>query len=277
MRIGRVNSRAKAVLFAVLLLAVPAGIVQGQTIVTIGGPPSAAGGDVWFMDPPNIPGTEYRIQLLYTAAEIGMAGTINGLWWLPWDNAGGDPPVTQTFTTMTTTLGHTNLAQLAVGAVMNGNITGTQAVVYNAAYTIPNTVANGVWETLPMAGTFAYNGVDNLIVDIYVTAAIAGTNYWGGEDIANGRNVSDWNPFDGTGDWQYGAAGIRRFAIRIQFAGGGGGGAPAGGGEVTGGGSGGGGCLVKSLHGERLDASRSVGVFLLLSMCALFMARRVRV
>lgn len=99
-------------------------------------------------------------QNLYTAADINGSGPITGLAFQM--NA---PSTEQTFT-VSVKLGHTTLTDLT--GTFADNSSDLTAVAADINFTVPAGLVAGDWFWVPLNGSFKYNGIDNLLVDIEV-------------------------------------------------------------------------------------------------------------
>ena len=106
-----------------------------------------------------------RGQYLFTPSEMkDKPGLIKGVQW----RAGSTGTGIEQYG-VTVRMGHTSLSDL--GGTFAGNYTeGGPTVVWNATY-IPSGVTMGSWVSIPITGTFLYNGVKNLLLDIAVSSA----------------------------------------------------------------------------------------------------------
>lgn len=110
-----------------------------------------------------------RIQNLYLSSEINGAGPITGIaFQLNTLSVAGSY-------TYTLKLGHSTLATL--GATFAGNYADSPVTVANAvSFAIPAGVPAGEWVWVPIPNdVFTYNGTDNLIVEVAVSAGTANT------------------------------------------------------------------------------------------------------
>jgi hypothetical protein len=115
-------------------------------------------------------GAGSHVQLLYPAASINGSGPITGVGMVV-----GATTTAQTYTA-TIKLGHSTLTDLTT--TFASNYSGTPVTVADhLTFTVPANVAPGSTLWLPVNGIFSYNGTDNLIVDIDVSAA-SGTTSW---------------------------------------------------------------------------------------------------
>ncbi len=115
--------------------------------------------------------SDLKMQLLYTAAEINGSGNLTAL------RFRRDLDSSQTNCPNTTIrLGHTNLTALT--ATFDNNVERGQGslvtVLDNAAVTIPAGSA-GEWFEIPLTAPFAFNGVDNLVVEMEQFTACSAT------------------------------------------------------------------------------------------------------
>jgi hypothetical protein len=154
-----------------------------------------------------------KIQLLYTAAEINGSGKISGIGF-PVGTAPRGNATIETTETVTLKLGHTNLSALTTVFADNFNV-GSPLTAANAiTYTIPAGVPDGsyVWIPLP-DGTFNYNGLDNLVVEINVSSISGGALWIKDNGGTQTRLVGNTGATTGTTD------GARHF-MKFRFTGG---------------------------------------------------------
>ena len=141
-----------------LLLA--AGSLHAQTVVTIGQSSMTANYPFY------APLENGRTQLLYTAAEIGMAGDIEGLAF-NFANSAEFP-----FENLTIRMAHTTLSTLT------STFTGNMETVYTHTF---QATATG-WQTLLFDRTFTYDGTSNLLIDICYSNSTP-SSYTGGISV----------------------------------------------------------------------------------------------
>ena len=126
-------------------------------------------------------------QNLYTASDINGSGPITGLGFQV------NGPTSEAVYVATVKLGHTGLTDLqTVYADNSGDLV---TVATNINFTVPAGLAAGDWFWVPLTGSFNYDGTDNLLVDIEVTAATGSTNLrttaMGNTVRASGSNGAD--------------------------------------------------------------------------------------
>jgi len=124
--------------------------------------------------------SERHGQMLHDASSINGSGPITGIAMI--SNA---PSTTQTYT-VNIKLGHTTLSTLTDTFANNFNSGSPVTVATAVTFTVPAGIPAGSPIWLPITGSFTYNGIDNLIVDIEVTAATGGID-WARDDNANHR------------------------------------------------------------------------------------------
>jgi hypothetical protein len=114
---------------------------------------------------------DQKVQLLYGKNEINGSGNITGIAF----TVAGSPTTAQTYK-MNVKLGHTNLSALTTTFANNFNVDTPATVASAVSFVVPAGVPVGgyVWIPLPDA-SFNYNGTNNLIVEIEVTAATGDT------------------------------------------------------------------------------------------------------
>jgi hypothetical protein len=148
-----------------------------------------------------------KVQQLYLASEINGSGPITGIAF-PMGTV-----TTASAYTINVKLGHTNLTALTNTYANNFNV-GTPTTVASAlSYSVPAGVPVGsyIWVPIPN-GTFTYDGINNLIVEVEVTTA-------------SGQVARQYNSL--TGRRLYSSAGALTgsvdnvfYGIKIRFAGG---------------------------------------------------------
>jgi PKD repeat protein len=114
-----------------------------------------------------------HMQFLYAAGELSdQPGFITKIYWQRMSSGGAE-----TYSNVTVTLGHTTLNSL--GADFADNFTeGDATEVWNAAsYAVPAASSSYEWVEIPVTGSFYYDGVNNLVVDINVESG-TGDLYW---------------------------------------------------------------------------------------------------
>jgi hypothetical protein len=109
-----------------------------------------------------------RIQNLYLASEIDGSGSVTGLAFKL--NAAS----TEGTYTYSVTMGHTTLSTLGSTYADNYNAGSPIIMADSATFTIPADLTAGEWFWVPLPdAAFTYNGTDNLIIEVGVTAATA--------------------------------------------------------------------------------------------------------
>jgi hypothetical protein len=130
-----------------------------------------------------------HVQLLYLKDDINGSGPITGI----------GIPVTSVTTqqsyTVTLKLGHTTLSALTATYASNFNSGSPVTLAAAGSFKVPAGVPIGSYIWIPLTGAFTYNGTDNLIVDLDVTAG-AGQTMWAATPVAAGRRV--YGPFGAT-------------------------------------------------------------------------------
>lgn len=114
--------------------------------------------------PFNVTAFGRKVQALHLAAEIDGSGPITGIG-LPV----GNPPADAQFYTVTIKMGHSTLSELADGPFDTSYTDTPVTVAENLKFQVPPGLAAGEVIWLPVNGTFKYNGVDNVIVEIDTT------------------------------------------------------------------------------------------------------------
>jgi hypothetical protein len=156
------------------------------------------------------PGSNQKVQLLYTAGEINGSGSITGI----------ALPVGITTTegtyTINVRLGHTTLSQLTDTFANNFNTGSPVTMASGANFSVPAGVPvdSYIWIPMPDA-TFNYNGTNNLIVEVEVTSASGGWVAWKTNNTAvtARRLPAAVGATTGTPDNAY-------YCIKFRFAGG---------------------------------------------------------
>ena len=129
--------------------------------------------------------TRQRSQMLHLAAAVDGSGPITGIGMVT-----NTTTVAATYT-MTIMVGHSTLAALT--NTYANNYSDTPVTVANdLTFTVPAGVPAGETIWLPLDSVFNYNGSDNLIIEIAVTAANAATNWRGNAAIGNFQLL--WGP-----------------------------------------------------------------------------------
>jgi hypothetical protein len=126
-----------------------------------------------------------KVQLLYDATVINGSGPITGIAM----RTGTFAVTTEESYTYTMRVGHSTLTDLTTD--FNGNFSGTPVTVAdNAPFKVPADVPTGNYIWIPMPdGSFNYNGSDNLIVEIDVSAS-SGTTLWSSITTSNQTRAS---------------------------------------------------------------------------------------
>lgn len=118
-----------------------------------------------------------HVQVLHLASDINGSGPITGIGMVV------NNLTTAATYTVTIKLGHSTLTNL--GITYASNFSGSPVTVASGlTFTVPANVPVGSTLWLPVTGSFTYNGTDNLIVDVDVTAASADTD-WAYTSVAN--------------------------------------------------------------------------------------------
>lgn len=114
-----------------------------------------------------------KVQLLYLAGEIGGSGPITGIALL------SDAEWTESETyTITVKMGHTDLSGLTTSFAANSNVGSPVTLADGIRFDVPAGLPRGSYIWLPLPdGAFTYNGTDNLVVEIMVSAASSGRFY----------------------------------------------------------------------------------------------------
>lgn len=112
-----------------------------------------------------------RMQTIYKADEIEGSGSITGIAFQL------NQASTESDVTYTLKLGHTTFEALSSTFADNFNSGEPVTVANNLSFTIPTGIQAGDYFWVPIPdGTFTYNGTDNLVVEIDVSAASWTTN-----------------------------------------------------------------------------------------------------
>ena len=153
---------------------------------------------------------DQKVQLLYGKDEINGSGIITGI-----ALVADLPTTTERTYTMNVKLGHTNLSALTTTFANNFNVNAPVTVASAVNFTVPAGIPVGgyLWVPLPTA-SFDYNGTDNLVVEIAVTAA-------------SGESGGQWGWFSSAGTRLYagnaastGTVDDSHYMINFRFAGG---------------------------------------------------------
>lgn len=135
----------------------------GGTMDTI--TPAAMGSSLTDVFP--FAGTDGRRQFLYRATELGTRGTISKVACRAGPSDGGPAETGINYTVM---LSHGTAATL--GTDFAANLV-SPVTVFNGTFNLP-AVAAGDWIEIPFTTPFAYNGRDNLVLDIAGTGGTTG-------------------------------------------------------------------------------------------------------
>ena len=112
-----------------------------------------------------------RVQMLYNASDVNGSGPLTGVAFQV-----GAATAGATYSA-TVKMGHTALSAFTNAALFEDSYSAAPTVMENnVTFTVPAGLALGDWFWVPLNGSFNYNGTDNLIVDINVTAATASTS-----------------------------------------------------------------------------------------------------
>src|SRR6266568_3672292 len=152
------------------------GVLPLMQFVFAGGDDLAYYGNTDSIGSPFISNASWRhVQMLHPAATLKGSGPITGIG-MVLGTAFASPTTAETYT-VTIKLGHSTLAALTNNFA--GNFSGSPVTVASGlVFTVPANVPPGGTLWLPITGSFNYDGTDNLIVDIDVTAASAGQTDW---------------------------------------------------------------------------------------------------
>lgn len=151
-------------------------------------------------------------QSLYTAGSISASGRISGVSIQYQDVLA----TAVTCTNLTIKVGHTAVSALT-GTFANNVATGRggqTTVLANGSVTFPADAA-GTWHPITFTTPFAYNGVDNLVVEFERTASCSGAVHDGAELVSLAATAWSYTPAapaGSTGTWVQNA--------RLTFAGG---------------------------------------------------------
>lgn len=160
---------------------------------------------------------DQKVQLLYTAAEINGSGNIRSLRF----RRGSDlDTAQQTCPNTTIRLGHTSLTALTTtfGANVEQRKGSLATVLNNATVTI-SAGSIGDWFEIPLATTFNYNGVDNLVVEIERTTECSATVMTTYYAVASNRRAHSTAPDTNPGVAQHNqtTGSVDTFLNWIQF------------------------------------------------------------
>jgi PKD repeat protein len=111
----------------------------------------------------------YHAQYLYTSSELSsQAGNIKRIYWRRIKPGDFD----ETFSNVVVILGHASTTLASLGSAYADNFTeGDATEVWNTeSYTVPATSLTYQWTEIPITGTFYYDGINNLVLDINVTS-----------------------------------------------------------------------------------------------------------
>ncbi len=152
------------------------GVLPLMQFVFAGGDDLAYYGNTDSIGSPFISNASWRhVQMLHPAATLKGSGPITGIG-MVLGTAFANPTTAETYT-VTIKLGHSTLAALTNNFA--GNFSGSPVTVASGlVFTVPANVPPGSTLWLPITGNLNYDGTDNLIVDIDVTAASAGSTIW---------------------------------------------------------------------------------------------------
>ncbi|HOD16917.1 MAG: hypothetical protein KBC90_17870 [Spirochaetes bacterium] len=153
-------------------------------------------------------GINKRIQLLYDKDRINASGSISGVGFILGVLSSGME------STITVRLGHTSLDTL-VDTSWNANFnSGNPVTVANAAvFRVPNGAPAGSTIWLPLSKSFNYNGTDNLVVEVTVTALTGETNL----EMNTSGNLTR---LIGTAEAPVSSFDNAQYSIRLRFKGG---------------------------------------------------------
>ncbi len=128
-----------------------------------------------------------HVQMLHLSDDINGSGPITGIAMIS-----NEAPTNAASYTVNIKLGHTTLAAftaLANTFASNFNVGSPATVAIAATFTVPAGVPAGTPIWLPLSGTFNYNGIDNLIVDIEVTGTVTEDTRIAMDDTIAGRRL----------------------------------------------------------------------------------------
>lgn len=133
-----------------------------------------------------------KVQLLHLAAEMDGSGPITGIGFPV-----GTSPASAQIYTVSIKLGHSTLSELATGPFAASYSDTPVTVAEDLEFQVPAGLTAGEIIWLPVTGTFNYNGVDNLIVEIETT------------DNSQATDGTTWSFRNETTSWRrmYGALG----------------------------------------------------------------------
>ncbi|NOX91908.1 MAG: hypothetical protein GXP18_05510, partial [Gammaproteobacteria bacterium] len=104
-----------------------------------------------------------KVQLLYSASDINGDGLITGIGFPV-----GELTTEQTFT-VTVKLGHSTRSALVDGTFANNYSDTPVTVGSDLTFTVPAGIVRGDFVWLPVTGSFTYNGINNLILEVETT------------------------------------------------------------------------------------------------------------
>ena len=153
--------------------------------------------------------TSSKMQMLYTAAEISGSGPITGI--------GFHVASVTTGQTYTYTVKLAHAVRSALTSTFADNFdNGSPVTVANlATFTVPAGIPVGDYLWLPLTGVFTYNGVDNLLVEVVVTAGSGNTFIQRNYLMPLGRSV-----YSGTSGAATGTEDTRSYDTKFRFNGG---------------------------------------------------------
>lgn len=166
---------------------------------------SHAGASNWYPLTTNI---DYqRAEMLYLADLINGSGEITGVGFIVGSTTDGADY------TVTVRLGHTSLDELGAASWdANFNADSPVTVAENAVFRVPAGVPAGATLWLPLTASFYYNGTDNLLVDINVTAASDVTSLQLNSSGTNTRALGSGTVLGSVDNAQY--------SVKLRFKGG---------------------------------------------------------
>lgn len=133
-------------------------------------------------------------QHLYLASEVNGSGPITGLAFQM-----GTISAAASYTA-TISLGHTTQPVLSENFANNFDVDGSVVAANAVEFTIPAAIPAGEWFWVPLPdSTFSYNGSDNLIVDVLVTAGSGSNNFCRVASAVGRRLLNDTDNTAATG------------------------------------------------------------------------------